>query len=187
MINTYEIRTGTVFKTGNDVVVVQRMLGIKGGRNGQIKRMRVKNIITGQTWELGLDMGEKFEQVHLDLHKVKLSYVDGDSWVFMDQETFEQIEISKEDLGDNVNYITPEDDYDVDIAFYEGKPVSVTLPISVIREITYCEPGVKGDTTGKTFKPATLDTGFEISVPLFCDMGTRIKVDTRDGTFIERA
>jgi elongation factor P len=187
MIMTGDIRGGTVFKNGNDVVVVQRMLGIKGGRNGQVKRLRVKNIITGSTSELGLDMGEKFEDVSLDYHKVRLSYLDGDNWVFMDQETFEQFELTKDDLGDNVGYMTTEDDFELEVAFYDGKPVAVTLPTNVVRTITYCEPGVKGDTSGKTFKPATLDTGLEITVPLFCDIGTKIVLDTRDGTFVERA
>lgn len=187
MLMTSDIRVGTVFRAGNDVVAVQRLLGIKGGRNGQVKKMRVKNIVTGQTSELGLDMGEKFEEEHLDYHKMKLSYVDGETWVFMDQESFEQYELTKEDLGDNALYMTPEDDFEVEVAFFNQKPVSVTLPTSIVRTITYCEPGVKGDTSGKTFKPATLDTGFETSVPLFCDIGTKIKLDTRDGSFIERA
>ena len=105
---------------------------------------------------------------------------------FMEQTTYEQYEISKEDMGDNANYITPDDDVEVEVTFYEGKPVGIELPIAVERVITYCEPGVKGDTSGKTTKPATLDTGFVVNVPLFCDIGTKIKLDTRDGTFIER-
>ncbi len=186
MIMTGDIHGGTVFKVGNDVFIVQRMLGIKGGRNGQVKRLRVKNIVTGSTCELGLDMGEKFEDISLDYHQMKLSYIDGENYVFLEQETFEQFELTKEDLGDNAGYITPEDDFEVEVCFYDGKPVGMTLPTAIERTITYCEPGVKGDTSGKTFKPATLDTGIEVSVPLFCDIGTKIKLDTRDGSFIER-
>jgi len=187
MLMTSDIHVGTVFKSGNDVVVVQRLLGQKSGRGGMVRKMRVKNIVTGQTSDLALDMGEKFEDVHLDVLAMKLSYVDGETYVFMEQTTFEQYEISKEDLGDNAGYLTPEDEFEVEITFHEGKPVGVVLPIAVERTITYCEPGVKGDTSGKTFKPATLDTGIEISVPLFCDIGTKIILDTRDGTFVERA
>lgn len=187
MLMTSDIRVGTVFRAGGDVVVVQRMLGIKGGRNGQVKKMRVKNIVTGQTSELGLDMGEKFEEEHLDYHKMKLSYIDGDTWIFMDQESFEQYELTKEDLGDNAGYMTPEDDFELEVAFFNEKPVSVTLPTAIVRTITYCEPGIKGDTSGKSFKPATLDSGIEVSVPLFCEIGTKIRIDTRDGSFIERA
>jgi elongation factor P len=186
MVVTSDLRTGSVFKSGNDALFVQRILGQKTGRAGTVTRFRVKNIVTGQTQDIACDSGEKFEEVDLDIHQMKLSFVDGDTYTFMDQTTFEQFELSKEDLGDNVGYMSPEDDYEVEITFYEGKPVGVTLPINVQRTITYCEPGVKGDTSGKTFKPATLDTGIEISVPLFCDIGTKIMLDTRDGSFAER-
>ncbi|HPB65111.1 MAG TPA: elongation factor P, partial [Spirochaetales bacterium] len=118
--------------------------------------------------------------------KMRLSFIDGDNYVFMDQESFEQYELTKDDLGDNAQYITPEDDFDVEITFYEGKPVGVVLPISIERTITYCEPGIKGDTSGKSSKPATLDSGCVVQVPLFCDIGTRIRLDTRDGSFQER-
>lgn len=187
MIMTGDIRGGTVFKVGNDVVVVQKMLGIKGGRNGQVKRLRVRNILTGSTSELGLDMGEKFEDVSIEYHTMKPSYMDGDTWVFMDQESYEQHELTKEDLGEAAEYMLPDDDIEVEVGFYEGKAVSVTLPINIVRIITYCEPGIKGDTSGKSTKPATLDTGFEVQVPLFCDIGTKIVFDTRDGSFVERA
>jgi elongation factor P len=186
MIVTSQLRTGSVFKVGNDALVVQRMLGQKSGRAGMVTRMRVKNIVTGQTSDVGLDAGEKFEEVDMDVHEMKLSYIDGETFVFMDQTSFEQYELSKEDLGDNAGYITPDDDFTVEITFYEGKPVGVTLPIAIDRVITYCEPGIKGDTSGKSFKPATLDTGITVSVPLFCEIGTKIKLDTRDGSFIER-
>jgi len=117
---------------------------------------------------------------------MSLSYIDGDTYVFMDNETYEQVELPKDDLGDAPNYMTPEDQLQCEISFYEGRAVGVKLPIAVEREIKYCEPGVKGDTSGKSSKPATLDTGYEIMVPIFCDIGTRIKVDTRDGSYMER-
>ncbi len=187
MVVTSDLRTGSVFKSGNDALFVQRILGQKTGRGGMVTRFRVRNIVTGQTSDVALDAGEKFEEVDLDIHQMKLSYIDADTYVFMDQESFEQYELSKEDLGDNAGYISPDDDYEVEITFYEGKPVGVTLPILIERTITYCEPGVKGDTSGKATKTATLDTGFEVQVPLFCDIGTKIKLDTRDGSFAERS
>lgn len=170
----------------NAPLIVQRMLGQRSGRAGVVTRLRVKNIVTGQTMDLGLDSGEKFDEVDLEEHTMKLSYLDGDTYVFMDQETYEQFELSKEDLGDNAGYITPEDDVNVQITFYESRPVGIKLPVNVVRTIEYCEPGVKGDTSGKATKPATLDTGITIQVPLFCDTGTKVVVDTRDGTFVER-
>lgn len=130
---------------------------------------------------------KNFDEVDLDEKTMKLSYIEGDTYVFMDQETYEQLEMTKEDLGDNAGYLSPDDDIDISITFYEGKPVGVKLPVNVTRTITYCEPGVKGNTSGKTFKPATVDTGIEVNVPLFCNEGERIVIDTRDGSFVERA
>lgn len=172
---------------GNDPMIVQRMLGNKSGRGSMVYRLRIKNIVSGQTMDVGFDSSEKFQEADLDFHKVKLSYIDGETYVFMEEETFEQFEISKEDLGDNVNYLAAGDEFLLELTFYNGKPVGVTMPVLVEREITYCEPGIKGDTSGKATKSATLDTGVTVQVPLFCDIGTRILLDTRDGSFSERA
>ena len=163
------------------------MLGQKSGRGGMVVKLRVKNIVTGGTQDLGIDAGEKFEDVDLDEHIMKLSYIDGDTYVFMDQESYDQFEMAKDDLGDNAGYLSPDDDFDVNITFYEGKPVGVKLPVNVTRTITYCEPGIKGDTSGKSLKPATLDTGITVQVPLFIDNEEKIVIDTRDGSFVERA
>lgn len=187
MLAASELMVGVCFMNGNDPMIVQRLLGNKSGRGSMVFRMRIKNIVTGQTMDAGFDSSEKFQEVDLDIHKAKLSYIDGDNYVFMDEETYEQFEINKEDLGDNVNYIALGDEFTVELTFYDGKPVGVKTPIQVVREITYCEPGVKGDTSGKATKAATLDTGFVVQVPLFCDIGTKIMLDTRDGTFTERA
>ncbi len=187
MLAASELKVGVVFMNGNDPMIVQRMLGNKSGRGSMVFRMRIKNIVTGQTMDAGFDSSEKFQEVDLDIHKVKLSYIDGESYVFMDDETYEQFEISTEDLGDNVNYIAAGDEFTVELTFYEGKPVGIKTPVQVVREITYCEPGIKGDTSGKATKAATLDTGFVVQVPLFCDIGTKIMLDTRDGSFTERA
>lgn len=187
MLTTNEIRVGSAFMFEGAPLIVQKMLGQKSGRAGRVTQLRVKNIVTGGTQDLGLDAGEKFEEVDLEEKNVKLSYVDGDDFHFMDQETYDDVALSKEDLGDNAGYISPDDDYDVTITFYEGKSVGVKVPINVTRTITYCEPGIKGDTSGKSLKPATLDTGVEVMVPLFCNTDDRIVIDTRDGSFVERA
>jgi elongation factor P len=187
MLTTAEIKVGAAFVYNNAPLIVQRMLGQKSGRAGMVTRLRVKNIITGQTMDVGLDAGEKFEEVDLDEHTMKLSYIDADTFVFMDQESFEQFEMSREDMGENAGYIAPDDDVDVTITFHDGKPVGLKLPVDVTRTITYCEPGVKGDTSGKATKPATLDTGISVQVPLFCTEGEKIVIDTRDGSFVERA
>lgn len=187
MLAASELKVGVCFMNGNDPMIVQRMLGNKSGRGSMVFRLRIKNIVSGQTMDAGFDSSEKFQEVELDIHKVKLSYIDGDNYVFMDEDTYEQFEISKEDLGDNVNYVTLGDEFIVELTFYNGQPVGIKTPMQIVREITYCEPGIKGDTSGKATKPATLDTGFVVQVPLFCEVGTKIVVDTRDGTFVERA
>ncbi len=181
-----ELRISDVFKSGTDLMVVQKLQGTKTGRGAQVTKLRIKNLLSGQTQDVALNSSDKFEEVLLDQKKMKLSYIDGDNWVFMDSETFEQLELPSEDLGDSVGYITPEDDIEVEITFYEGKPIGVKLPIAVTRTIEYCEPGIKGDTSGKSYKPAKLDTGIEVQVPLFCDIDSKIKIDTRDGSFMER-
>ncbi len=187
MVSTNELRVGTAFMYENSPFIVQRMLGQKGGRAGIVVRLRVKNIVTGGTQDLGIDAGEKFNEVDLEEKTVQLSYIDGDEYVFMDQTTYDEVRLTKEDLGDNAAYISPDDEYDIIVTFYEGKAVGVKLPVNVTRVITYCEPGIKGDTSGKSLKPATLDTGFEARVPLYCNTDDRIVIDTRDGSFVERA
>jgi len=187
MLAASQLRTGIVFMNGNDPMIVQRMLGNKSGRGSMVYRMRIKNIVTGQTMDAGFDSSEKFQEADLDIHQVKLSYIDGETYNFMEDETYEQFEIQKDDLGDNVNYLMAGDEFPVELTFFNEKPVGVSLPVLVTRTITYCEPGIRGDTSGKATKSATLDTGFEVQVPLFCEIGTRIMLDTRDGSFSERA
>ena len=187
MLMTNEIKVGTAFMFEGAPLIVQKMLGQKSGRHGMVTKLRVQNIVTGGTQDLGLDAGEKFEEVELEEKNVKLSYIDGNDYHFMDQETYDDVSLEKDYLGDNAGYISPDDDYEVKVTYYEGKPVGVRLPIQVTRTITYCEPGVKGDTSGKSTKPATLDTGMEVKVPLFCNTDDRIVIDTRDGSFVERA
>ncbi len=187
MLTTNEIRVGTAFMFEGSPFIVQKMLGQKSGRQGMTTKLRVKNIVTGGTQDLGLDAGEKFDEVDLEQKNVKLSYIDGTTFHFMDQESYDDVPLEKDDLGDNWGYISPDDEYDINITYYEGKPVGVNLPVNVTRTITYCEPGIKGDTSGKSLKPATLDTGLEVKVPLFCNTDDKIVVDTRDGSFVERA
>ena len=187
MLMTSQLKVGTAFMYEGNPLIVQKMLGQRSGRAGMVTNLRVQNLVTKSTMDLGIDAGEKFDEVDLDAHTTKLSYVDGDTYVFMDNETYEQFELPKDNLGDYAGYITPEDDLDVKLTFYEGKPVGIDMPVQVTRTITYTEPGVKGDTSGKSLKPATLDTGIEVRVPLFINDGERIVIDTRDGSFVERA
>ena len=187
MLMTSQLKVGTAFMYEGNALIVQKMLGQRSGRAGMVTSFRVKNLVTNSTMDLGIDAGEKFDEVDLESHVTKLSYIDGDTFVFMDQDTYEQFELAKEDLGDYAGYITPDDDLEINLTFYEGSPVGIDLPVRVTRTVTYCEPGVKGDTSGKSLKPATLDTGIEVRVPLFINTDDKIVIDTRDGSFLERA
>lgn len=184
MITASELKVGTVFKSGTEVLVVQKLEGTKTGRNMSVTQLRVKNLLTGTTAAAAYRLSDNFEEIELDVKKMNFQYNTGDTFHFMDNETYEQSEIEREDLGDAPNFIW--EGMDVEIVFYEGKPVSVKLPILVDRQVVYCEPGVKGDTSGRSLKPAKLDTGYDIMIPLFCDIGEWIRVDTRDGTYKER-
>lgn len=187
MLMTSQLKVGTAFLYDDKPLIVQKMLGQRSGRAGMVTNLRVQNLVTKSTMDLGIDAGEKFNEVELDSHVTKLSYIDKDVYVFMDQETYEQFELPEANLGDYAGYITPEDDVEVKLTFYEGQPVGITLPVNITRTVKYCEPGIKGDTSGKSLKPATLDTGIEAKVPLFVNTGDRIVLDTRDGSFVERA
>ena len=120
MLMTSQLKVGTAFMYEGNPLIVQKMLGQRSGRAGMVTNLRVKNLVTKSTMDLGIDAGEKFDEVDLEPHVTKLSYIDGDTYVFMDQESYEQFELPKEDLGDYAGYITPEDELEVKLTFYEG-------------------------------------------------------------------
>ena len=187
MLMTSQLKVGTAFMYEGNPLIVQKMLGQRSGRAGMVTNLRVQNLVTKSTMDLGIDAGEKFDEVDLESHVTKLSYIDGDTYVFMDQESYEQFELPKDNLGDYAGYITPEDELDVKLTFYEGKPVGIDMPVQVTRTITYTEPGVKRASHATPLKPQTLDPGIEVRDPLFISDGERIVIDTRDGSFVERA
>ena len=193
MLMTSELRVGTAFYYENDKkvkepLIVQKFLRQVSGRQGMTTFFRVQNLVSKSTMEVGLDAGVKFDEVELDKRTTVLSYIEGGTnYVFMDQETYEQFELSADQLGDYTGYLVEGEEIPVEITFYEGSPVGIVLPVENRRKGQYTEPGVKGDTSGKSLKPATLDTGIEVRVPLFVNIDDEIIVDTRDGSFIERA
>ncbi len=193
MLMTSELKVGTAFYYENDKkvkepLIVQKFLRQVSGRQGMTTFFRVQNLVSKSTMEVGLDAGVKFDEVELDKRTTALSYIEGGTnYVFMDQETYEQFELSAEQLGDYTGYLVEGEEIPVEITFYEGSPVGIVLPVENRRTVKYTEPGVKGDTSGKSLKPATLDTGIEVRVPLFVNIDDEIIVDTRDGSFIERA
>ncbi len=157
----------------------------KGDRGGIIVDLKLRNIETGATVILAPRAQDMFDDVVLDRKKATYSYHDGDLYVFLDSETFDQIHLSGEAIGANLPFL--KENMEVDIYFHEEKAVSVEFPVYVEAEITYTENAVRGDSSGKVMKKATLAGGHEIDVPGYCNIGDKIKIDTRTQTFAERA
>jgi elongation factor P len=182
MIQAQEVRAGNVIMVGKDPMVVQRAEYNKGGRNSAVMKMKLKNLLTGGASEVVYKADEKLENIVLERKEATYSYFADPMYVFMDSE-YNQHEVEKENMGDALNYL--EDGLPCEIVFYDGKPISVTLQNSVVREIT-TEPAVRGDTSGKVLKPAKIATGFVVNVPLFCESGDKIEIDTRTGEYRNR-
>ncbi|ACT50482.1 MULTISPECIES: elongation factor P [Methylovorus] len=176
MKTAQELRVGNVFMVGNDPMVVLKAEYSKSGRNSSVVKMKFKNLLTESPSEAVYKADDKFDVVVLEKKEVSYSYFADPMYVFMDTE-YNQYEIEAETMADALNFL--EDGMQCEVVFYNGKPISVELPNSVVREITYTEPAVKGDTSGKVMKPARISTGFELPVPLFCDIGDKIEIDTR--------
>ena len=178
-----EVRAGNVIMVGKDPMVVQKAEFSKSGRNASVVKMKLKNLLSGTGTETIYRADEKFETVQLEKKEVTFSYFGDPMYVFMDGE-FNQFEVEKESMGDALNFL--EDGLSCEITFYDGRAISVELPNTVVREVSYTEPAVKGDTSGKVTKPAKLATGYEVAVPLFVSTGDRIEVDTRTGEYKRR-
>jgi elongation factor P len=182
MIQAQDVRAGNVIMVGKDPMVVQRAEYNKGGRNAAVMRMKLKNLLTGGASEVVYKADDKLENVILERKEATYSYFADPMYVFMDSE-YNQLEVEKDNMGEALNYL--EDGLPCEIVFYDEKPISVTLPNSVVREIT-TEPAVRGDTSGKVLKPAKIGTGFVVNVPLFCESGDKIEIDTRTGEYRNR-
>jgi elongation factor P len=145
--------------------------------------MKMKNLLTEAAQEAVYRSDEKFDVVVLDRKEVTYSYFADPLYVFMDSE-YNQYEVESDNMGEAISYL--EDGMACEAVFYDGKAISVELPTTVVREVTYTEPAVKGDTSGKVLKPAKIATGFEVAVPLFVDQGDKIEIDTRTGEYKRR-
>jgi len=183
MKQAQEIRAGHVIMVGNDPMVVLKAEFNKSGRNSSVMKMKMKNLLTGSPTEAVYRADDKFEQVMLERTEVTYSYFADPLYVFMDSD-FNQYEVEGENLGDALNYI--EDGMPCEVVFYNGKAISVELPNTLVREVIYTEPAVRGDTSGKVMKPAKIKTGFELPVAAFVDIGDKIEIDTRTGEFKRR-
>jgi len=178
-----EIRAGNVIMVGNDPLVVQKAEFSKSGRNASVVKMKLKNLLSGSATETVYRADDKFELVQLERKEVTYSYYAEPSYVFMDQE-FNQFEVDADGMGEALNYLA--DGMPAEVTLYQDRPISVDIPQTLAREIISTEPAVRGDTSGKVLKPAKLATGFEVRVPLFCDTGDMIEIDTRTGEYRSR-
>jgi elongation factor P len=183
MKTAQELRVGNVVMVGNDPLVVQKAEYNKSGRNSAVVKMKFKNLLTDAPSETVYKADDKFEVVVLDKKECTYSYFADPMYVFMDSE-YNQYEVEAPNMGEAINYL--EDGMACEVVFYNEKAISVDLPNSVVREVTYTEPAVKGDTSGKVMKPAKISTGFELPVPLFVATGDKIEIDTRTGEYKNR-
>ncbi|MCU0810476.1 MAG: elongation factor P [Thiobacillaceae bacterium] len=180
-----ELRAGNVVMIGKDPMVVQKAEFSKSGRNASVVKMKLKNLLNGSGTESVYRADDKFETVNLDRKECTYSYFADPLYVFMDSD-YNQYEVEGENLGDALNYLDA--DMPVEVVFYDGKAISVEMPTTVIREVEYTEPAVRGDTSGKVMKPARIKpTGFELPVAAFVEIGDMIEIDTRTNEFKRRA
>jgi elongation factor P len=178
-----ELRSGNVILVGGAPLVVQKAEYNKGGRSSAVVKMKMKNLLSGAPSEAIYKADDKFELIQLERKEVTYSYFADPLYVFMDAD-YNQYEVEADNMGDALNYI--EDGLACDVVFYDGKAISVEMPNSVVREVIYTEPAVKGDTSGKVMKPAKINTGFVLPVPLFVGTGDKIEIDTRTGEYRNR-
>ena len=183
MKTAQELRVGNVVMVGKDAVVVQRAEYSKSGRNASVVKLKFKNLLTGTGSETVSKADEKYDVITLDRKECTYSYFADPMYVFMDAD-FNQYEIEADSMGDALFYL--EEGMPVEAVFYDGRASSSELTTMVVREITYTEPAVRGDTSGKVMKPAKINTGHELPVPLFCAIGDKIEIDTRTGEYRSR-
>lgn len=178
-----ELRAGNVVMIGKDPMVVLKAEYNKSGRNSAVVKMKFKNLLTNSGMETVYKADDKFEVVMLEKKEATYSYFSDPMYVFMDAE-YNQHEVESENMGDALNYL--DDGMACELTFYNGRAISVELPTSVVREIE-TEPAVRGDTSGKVQKPSRIKpTNYEVMVPLFCENGDKIEIDTRTGEYRRR-
>ncbi|HBH94195.1 MAG TPA: elongation factor P [Ruminococcaceae bacterium] len=185
MISAGDFRNGVTFEEDGNVLQVVEFQHVKPGKGSAFVRTKTKNVITGAVVEKTYNPTAKFPTAFIERKDMEFTYSDGDLYYFMDSETYEQVPINKKDLSDNFRFV--KENMVCKILSYKGNVFGVEPPNFVELEITHTEPGFKGDTATNATKPATLETGAEVRVPLFIDEGEIVRIDTRTGEYMERA
>ncbi|MBX3090530.1 MAG: elongation factor P [Cryobacterium sp.] len=184
MASTADIRNGVVLNMDGGLWSVVEFQHVKPGKGGAFVRTKVKNVRTGRTIERTFNAGAKVEIETVDRADFQYLYKDPDGFVFMNTDTYDQLTLTPEQVGDAANFML--ENQNVLIALHNGEALYVELPASVVLEITHTEPGLQGDRSTGGTKPATVETGYQIQVPLFLEQGTKVKVDTRTGDYLGR-
>lgn len=184
MISAGDFRNGVTLEIDGNVVQILEFQHVKPGKGAAFVRTKLKNVITGAVIEKTFNPSEKYPGAEIEKRDMQYLYQDGDLYYFMDNNTYEQIPLNEEQIGDALKYM--KENMDMKILSYKGKVFAVEPPMFVELEVTYTEPGFSGNTTTTSGKPAKLENGLEISVPLFVEIGDKIRIDTRTGEYMER-
>ncbi len=184
MATTNDLKNGLVLNIDGQLWTVVEFQHVKPGKGPAFVRTKLKAVLSGKVVDKTFNAGVKVETANLDKRDMQYLYRDGDDWVFMDVSSYDQIHIQDVVVGDNAKFLL--ENQNAIVATHDGAPLYIELPASVELMITYTEPGVQGDRSTGGTKPATLETGAEIAVPLFIENNTKVKVDTRDGSYLGR-
>jgi len=184
LISTNDLRTGVTVEIDGDVYMVVDFQHVKPGKGAAFVRTKIKNIKTGQVFERNFRAGEKLNRAMVERKTMQYLYSEGNVYYFMDTQTYEQIPLNEDQMGDAIKYL--KENMEVMVMFYDGVSIGIELPTFVELEVTQTEPGFKGDTATGGSKPATLETGLTVQVPLFINIGDVIRVDTRTGEYLSR-
>lgn len=184
MVFAGDFRNGTTFEMDSNVYKVVEFQHVKPGKGAAFVRTKLKNVITGQTIEKTFNPTEKVEEAQITIQEMQYLYNDGESYTFMDNTTYEQVELTKTQIEDTLPYLI--DNMNVKVLSYKGNVFGVEPPMFVELEVTYTEPGIKGATSTGQTKPCTVETGANFNVPIFVEIGDKIRIDTRTGSYMER-
>lgn len=185
MISSNDFRNGLTIAIDGVLYTIVEFQHVKPGKGSAFVRVKMRNVRSGATVERTFNAGEKVARAQLEGKEVHFLYQEGDAYTFMDTTSYEQITLNRAALGDALNFL--KENLTISLELYEGEVVGVELPNSVELEVTETEPGVRGDTAQGATKPATLETGYTVRVPLFVNIGDRLIIDTRTGNYISRA
>jgi elongation factor P len=181
---TNDLKNGLVLNLEGQLWSVVEFQHVKPGKGGAFVRTKLKNVLSGKVVDRTFNAGTKVDTATVDKRDMQYLYKDGDDFVFMDSDTYDQLHVSSATVGEGANFLL--ENQEAIVAIHEGNPLYIELPAAVVLEITYTEPGLQGDRSTGGTKPATVQTGYEIQVPLFLETGTKVKVDTRTGDYLGR-